>query len=127
VALKTWIRFFCHRSLPLWVSPTLCVSCSLHLARHQDFEDTILNDLYNAIVLEFPEPPKMRSSLDLERSYHMHFVEDKSMHFIGRTVSGYVMGEGGGRGGEAFWHCVVVGRALLLPLAWRAKWAVVRA
>ncbi len=52
----------------------------------QDFEETILNDLYQAIIMEFPEPPAVRSTLDLERSYHMHFVEDKSMHFIGRTV-----------------------------------------
>jgi hypothetical protein len=54
----------------------------------QDFEDQIFKDLYEAIVEEFPAPPERRSSLDLERSYHMHFVEDKSMHFIGRTVRG---------------------------------------
>jgi hypothetical protein len=53
----------------------------------QEFEESIFKDLFEAIIKEFPAPPLPRSSLDLERSYHMHFVEDKSMHFIGRTVS----------------------------------------
>ena len=57
-----------------------------HVTNLQDFEEQIFKDLYEAIITEFPQPPAARSSLDLERSYHMHFVDDKSMHFIGRTV-----------------------------------------
>ncbi len=44
----------------------------------------ILEDLYKAIMTEFPAAPDRLSDLDFERSYHMHFVEDKSRLCGGR-------------------------------------------
>ena len=42
--------------------------------------------MYEAIKKEFPDAPIRQSENDFERSYHMHFVEDKSRFFIGREV-----------------------------------------
>jgi hypothetical protein len=63
-----------------------CVACATAptVSRRQAFEDQILEDLFQAIMIEFPAAPDRLSDLDFERSFHMHFVDDKSRYFIGR-------------------------------------------
>ena len=50
----------------------------------QDFEKMVLEDLWEAVATEFPPPPPPPSELALERSYHNHFVDERSRQFIGR-------------------------------------------
>ena len=50
----------------------------------QAFETMVLEDLWKAICFEFPPPPPPLSELEFERSFHEHFVEDRSRQFVGR-------------------------------------------
>ena len=52
----------------------------------QAFEAMVLEDLYKAICFEFPPPPPPLSALEFERSFHEHFVEDRSRQFVGRLA-----------------------------------------
>eukprot|EP01138_Halocafeteria_seosinensis_P010237 gb/GECG01010455.1/.p1 GENE.gb/GECG01010455.1/~~gb/GECG01010455.1/.p1 ORF type:complete len:2817 (+),score=410.58 gb/GECG01010455.1/:1-8451(+) len=52
----------------------------------EEFERMIMEDLWEAIKQEFPPPPPPPSELALERSYHNHFVEERSRQFIGRKA-----------------------------------------
>ena len=53
-------------------------------------DQNILDDLWRAIRTEFPEPPPPPTELEHERAFHMHFVEDRSGGFIGRSA---ILGE----------------------------------
>jgi len=50
----------------------------------QDFGARLLNDLWEAIKLEYPEDPTPIDETALERSYHEAFVEGRAQRFIGR-------------------------------------------
>jgi len=56
------------------------------LPRLQKFEAMVLEDLWKAICFEFPPPPPPLSALEFERSFHQHFVEDRSRQFVGRRA-----------------------------------------
>lgn len=49
-----------------------------------DFARMVTNDLYGAICSEFPKQQSSASPLEVERSYHTHFVAFRARHFIGR-------------------------------------------
>lgn len=44
----------------------------------------ILADLYKAVCFEFPPPPPPLSDLEVERTFHAHFVDERSRQFVGR-------------------------------------------
>lgn len=54
-----------------------------HVTGLAQFEARILDDLWEAIKAEFAPPPEVQSELAYERSFHMHFVEERSRGFIG--------------------------------------------
>lgn len=49
-----------------------------------DFARMVTEDLYSAICSEFPKQQSSASPLEVERSYHIHFVAFRARHFIGR-------------------------------------------
>lgn len=49
------------------------------------FGQQVLNDLWSAITLEYPESATPPDDLAIERSYHETFVEERAGSFIGRN------------------------------------------
>jgi len=52
----------------------------------EDFERLVLEDMWQRIKSEFPPPPPPPSQLDLERSFHQFFIQERSRTFIGREA-----------------------------------------
>ena len=91
MSLSLYVSFFFSPGLPVSLFLSLFLSLSLFPSLHPcssppHFSPSSLSPHHSkeAIFYEFPPPPPPLSALALERSYHLHFVEDRSRQFIGR-------------------------------------------